>query len=65
MTTELILKLALIGIDWLIKDQREREEIKRRLMISTSKYHKGVLDSAILRREWKDITRAVDNTPGR
>jgi hypothetical protein len=65
MTTELILKLALIGIDWLIKDQREREEIKHRLMLSTSRYHKGVLDSAILRREWREITHTFDNTPGR
>ena len=60
MYAEFALKLSLVFIDYLIKDQKEREEVKRRLMVSTSKYHKGVLDSSILRREWDELTRAFE-----
>jgi len=54
--TPLIVKLALIAIDWLIKERAERDEIKRKLLRETAKYNSSVLDSVILRKEWERLT---------
>ena len=58
MYIEVILKIVMVFINILVKDEIERAKIKRQLMISTSNYHERVLDSVILRREWDELTRA-------
>jgi len=54
--TPLIVKLALLAIDWLVKERAERDEIKRKLLRETAKYNSSVLDSVILRKEWEQLT---------
>ena len=54
--TTIVVKLALIAIDWLIKERAERDEIKRKLLQETAKYNSSVLDSVILRKEWEQLT---------
>lgn len=59
----LILQLLIMGLDYLLKDSAEKKALKAKIIAESAKYHKNVLNSQQIRREYDALKDSFNKEP--